>query len=59
MDKPKKARSSRPVKAEVATPEVAPQLPAQETKKYPDKPTPDARPKKVYKTESGLTIEEY
>ena len=58
MEQPKKAKVSRPVKKEAATPEVAPQLPVQE-KKATDKPNPDARPKRVYVTESGLTIEEY
>jgi len=58
MEQPKKAKSSRPVQAEVATPEVAPQSPPRE-KKAADKPNPDARPKRVYVTESGLTIEEY
>ena len=59
MDKHNKAPRSRSVKKEAATPEVAPQVTVQETKKYPDKPSPDARPKKVYQTETGLTIEEY
>jgi hypothetical protein len=57
MEQPKKANRSRPVKKEVATPEVAPQSPVQEQQKYPDKPSPKAR--KVYTTESGLTIEEF
>jgi hypothetical protein len=58
MEQPKKAKVSRSVKKEAATTEVAPLIPVRE-RKAADKPNPDARPVKVYVTESGLTIEEY
>lgn len=59
MDQPNKAKGSRPAKKEVATIEVAPLPPAIEKPKASDKPQPDARPTRVYVTESGLTIEEF
>lgn len=59
MDQPNKAKGSRPAKSEVATPKVAPPAPPEAKPKAADKPSPDARPTRVYVTESGLTIEEY
>lgn len=57
MAKANKAEVSRSVKNEVATPEVAPQIPDQEAKKNIEKPTP-GQPKR-YVSDSGLTIEDY
>lgn len=56
MAKAPKAEVSK-VKEEAATPEVAPPVPS--NPKASDKPNPNAKPKKVYVSESGLTIEEY
>ena len=57
MSKANKAEVSSSVKTEVATPEVAPQVPVQETPKKIEKPTP-GQPKR-YVTDTGLTIEDY
>ena len=56
MAKANKAEVSRSVN-EAATPEVAPQVPVQETPKKIEKPTP-GQPKR-YVTDTGLTIEDY
>lgn len=59
MAKAPKAEVSQTVRTEETTPAVVPSVPPKEKPKASDKPSPDAKPKKVYVTESGLTIEEY
>lgn len=59
MAKAPKAEVSSTVKTEEATPEVASSVPVQEKPKASDKPNPNAKPKNVYVSPSGFTIEEY
>jgi hypothetical protein len=53
----KQPELSSTVNSEVATPEVAPQVPVQEIQK-PPKPNTGKGPK-VYKSPSGFTIEDF
>lgn len=57
MPRTKNDESSRSVTKEVATPEVAPQVPDQEHLETP-KPKPEGGPKR-YQSPSGLTIEDF
>lgn len=58
MPRVKKAEDSRTVTEEVATPEVAPQVPDQETKASPQ-PKPEGGPKRHKSPTTGFIIEDY
>lgn len=58
MPRIKKAEDSRTVTNEVATPEVAPQIPDQELSE-PPQPKPEGGPKRYKSPTTGFTIEDF
>lgn len=58
MPRAKRAEDSSKVKTEVATPEVAPQLPEKEPD-APPKPQPEGGPKRYKSPTTGFTIETF